>query len=150
MPLKKTWNEKLAATNSKNDLGVSKQTPKGLMYISKPREVVSIIKKVPKGKLITTSQIRKKLTKKHKVDFTCPLTTGIWISLLANASEENLHEKKKVIAPYWIVLKPKGLIYEKYLGQKSLQNKYLKAEGFKITKSSKNLQVKDFEKYLVS
>jgi len=137
-------------TNKKGN--IRKQTDKGMMYISTPKEIAGIIKRVPKGKLITTVQIVHKLNKKHKVDFTCPLTTGIFISVVANAAEEERAMGKNNIAPYWRVIKPKGYLYDKYMGQKSNQKKYLKEEGFKVVPSGtkKGPVVKDFEKYLVS
>ena len=55
----KTWQEKFEEANRKG--GILKETPKGLMYISTPKEIAEIIKKVPKKKLITTAQIIEKL-----------------------------------------------------------------------------------------
>jgi len=130
---------------------IRKQTDRGMMYISTPEEIQKIIKRVPKGKLITTKQIIDKLNKKYKVDFTCPLTTGIFVSIVANAAEEESTMGMKNITPYWRVIKPKGYLYDKFLGQKSSQKKYLKAEGFKIIPSGtkKGPVIKDFEKYLM-
>lgn len=146
---KKSWVEKLDETENQEEIGCAKETPKGVMYIARPSEVVKIINEVPRGKLITTTRIIEVLTGKNKVDFTCPLTTGIWVSLIANASEERLRSGKKVIAPYWRVLKSRGVLYEKYLGELSEQDKYLKKEGFKIVKKGKNKVVDSFDKFLV-
>lgn len=149
---KKSWKEKAEEANSKGS--IRKQTDKGMMCISTPKEIEGIIKRVPKGKLITTAQIAEKLRKKYKVDFTCPLTTGIFVSIVANVAEEEitLGKGRKEVTPYWRVVKPpKGYLYEKYLGSKFPQKKYLEAEGFKVVPSStkKGPIVKDFEKYLV-
>ena len=134
--------------------GIKKQTDKGMMYISTPSEIMKMIKKVPKGKLTTSKELVHKLNMKHKVDFTCPLTTGIFISIVANLAEEELGEgmKQSEVAPYWSVVKaPKGYLYDKYLGMKSKQREYLEKEGFKIIPSGtkKGPVVKDFEKFLV-
>lgn len=51
------------------------------MLIAPPLEYNEIMAKIPKGKLITTGQIREFLAKKHGAEFTCPLTAGIFISL---------------------------------------------------------------------
>lgn len=143
---KKSWMEKF------NDVPESqpKMTNKGMMYISTPKEIAQLVKKVPKGKLITTKIIVDKLTKKYKVDFTCPMTTGIFVSVLANASEEQAASGKGQIAPYWRVVRPKGELYDKYLTHQSRQEAHLKEEGFKFDKSYKKPRVKNWEEKLVN
>ena len=104
------------------------------VLVPTPLLVDGLIRKVPKGKLITTKVMIDKFNKKHKVDFTCPLTTGIFVSILANVAEEQLEmgKSQKDVVPYWRVVKPpKGYLYDKYLGMKSKQRGYLKKEGFK-------------------
>ena len=83
MKTKKSWAEKLA--NSKDlprveyfDKKKGKNWPAGAYVIPAPIEVDAIMKKVPKGKLITINEIRQILAKKHKADFGCPITTGIF------------------------------------------------------------------------
>lgn len=143
----KSWQEKLHHSKGR----IRKETDKGLMYISHPEEIKQVIIKIPKGKLITTKQIVDKLAKKYKVDFTCALTTGIFVGIVANAAEEQKEKGKKETIPYWRVIKPKGYLYDKYLGQKSQQRKYLKKEGYKIVPSGtkKGPVIKDYEKHLV-
>lgn len=146
----RSWIEKFNEANKKGS--VRKQTDKGLMYISTPKEIESIINKIPKGKLITTKYIIDKLNKKYKVDFTCPLTTGIFVSIVANKAEEEKSQGKKNTTPYWRVVKPpKGYLYDKYLGQESRQKELLQSEGFKIVPSGtkKGPIVKDLEKHLI-
>lgn len=141
---RKTAKEKYENSNKKG--GFKKQTDKGLMYISTPKEIGDVIKTVGKGKLITSKQIADKLRDIHKVDFTCQLTTGIFISVLANYTEEEGKEK----IPYWRVVKDKGILYDKYLGVLSKQKSYLEGEGYKIIQKGKaKFAVENFEKYLV-
>lgn len=59
------------------------------------------MKKIPKGHLITTSQIRSYLVKKNNADFTAPMTAGIFINIVAWAS----YQRKENITPYWRILK---------------------------------------------
>jgi hypothetical protein len=59
-----------------------------------PSEVVEIMKKVPKGKLITIVEICREIAKKHKVKACCSLTTGIFIMIAANAAEEAAKQSK--------------------------------------------------------
>jgi hypothetical protein len=115
-------------------------------------EISQIIQKVPKEKLVTTKQIVKELNKKHQVDFTCQLTTGIFIGITANKTEEDRKNGKKNLIPYWRVIKPDGQTYDKYLGQPSKQIQLLKEEGYSIIDSgykTKTPIVKDFKEYLI-
>jgi ribosomal protein S26 len=159
MPKKKTWLEKLA-----NDKGLpkivrceekGKFTPRwGLkigdtLVIPAPREVDEVMKKVKRGKLITINEIRKTLAKKHKTTSACPITSGIFAWIAANAAEEERKQGKKDITPYWRTLKAKGELNPKYPGGIEEQKKHLEAEGHKIIQKGKKYFVKDYEKFLM-
>lgn len=97
MKKKTSWQEKLA--NSKNlprveyfDAKKGKNWPAGTYVIPAPAEVDAIMAKVPKGKLITINEIRQILAKKHNTDFGCPITTGIFSWIAANAADETEQE----------------------------------------------------------
>lgn len=128
---------------------MTKKWGTGTCVIPAPREVDEIMKKVPKGKLVTINQIREKLAKRHKATIGCPITTGIFASIAARAAAEELAEGKKKITPYWRTLKTRGEINEKYPGGVEGQKKLLKKEGHKFEKKGKRSVVIDFEKYLV-
>ncbi len=59
------------------------------MVIPSPIEVSQIMKKIPKGKLITINEIRNILAKKYNTTIACPMTTGIFTWISANAAEED-------------------------------------------------------------
>jgi alkylated DNA nucleotide flippase Atl1 len=153
---RKTWQEKLA--DSKDLPRVVEITGKmstrwgtGTLVIPAPREVDEIMKKVPKGKLITVNQIREIVARKHGATIGCPLTTGIFIGIAARAAEEAIAEGKRDVTPYWRTLKSKGDLNEKYPGGVEAQAAHLREEGHTIEpgKGKKPLKVKDFEKALV-
>ncbi|HEY55104.1 MAG TPA: hypothetical protein G4N91_02335, partial [Dehalococcoidia bacterium] len=106
---------------------------------------------VPKGKLITINHIRARLAKKHGASIGCPITTGIFAWVAANAADEDAAEGKQDITPYWRTLKVGGVLNEKYPGGVEAQAKKLKAEGHAIApdKKGKPKKVRDFEKALV-
>lgn len=152
---KKSWREKL---HDSHDLPkVVKITGKmvnkwgeGTLAIPSPKEVDEIIKKVPKGKLITINQIREKVAKKHGATTGCPITSGIFAWISAYAADEDEQEGKKNITPYWRALKGEGELNPKYPGGVPAQTKRLKEEGHIIEKKGKNkVIVKDYEKFLV-
>ena len=150
----KSWREKLA-----DDKGLPKVAPicgnmtkrwgTGTMVIPAPREVDEIMRRVPAGRLITINEIRSALAKKHKADFGCPITTGIFAWIAAHAAEEAVAEGRERITPYWRTLKTGGQLNEKYPGGIPQPKKRLVAEGHKIVKKGKRYLVADFEKVLV-
>jgi hypothetical protein len=120
------------------------------VLVPTPLLVDDLIRKVPKGKLVTVSQIRERLAKDFNADSTCPLTTGIHIRIAAEVAEEDLKMRKKEITPYWRVLKADGSLNPKFPGGVEAQAAHLKEEGHSIllSKGKKPPRVKDFEKYL--
>ncbi len=152
---RKSWQEKLA--DSKDLPRVVEITDKmstrwgtGTVVIPAPKEVDGIMKKVPKGKLITVNQIREIVARKHGASIGCPLTTGIFIGIAARAAEEAAAEGTKDITPYWRTLKSKGELNEKFPGGVEAQATYLREEGHIIepARGKKPPKVKDFEKAL--
>ena len=123
----------------------------GTVCIPAPREVDEIMRKVPEGKLVTINQIREIVAKKHGATIGCPITTGIFAWIAANAAEEAAAEGEKNITPYWRTLKSGGELNMKYPGGVEAQAARLKAEGHNIEpgKSKKPPKVKDFEKALM-
>lgn len=118
------------------------------MVIAPPIDYDMLMKKVPKGKLITTDILRKAMAKKYKTDITCPLTCGIFVNICAWAS----YQREDDITPYWRTLKSNGELNIKYPESFELQKKKLVEEGHTIiTKGTKNKRyfVKDYEKYLI-
>lgn len=151
---KKSWVEKLA--DSKDLPKVEKITEKmskrwgsGTVVIPAPMEVDAMMRKVPRGKLITLNEIRVALAEKHKATIGCPITTGIFAWIAANAAEEKRRMGEKAITPYWRTLKVGGVINEKYPGGVEGQKKILEEEGHKIILKGKKYIVVDYEKSLM-
>jgi alkylated DNA nucleotide flippase Atl1 len=158
---KKSWQEKLAdKKNLPKILKLQKSFPcynavhkMGAeagddVVLVNPGEVVSLMRQVPKGKLITLAEICKTIAKKHHVKGCCSLTTGIFIMTAANAAEEAANQGKSLDIPYWRTLEADGFLNEKYPGGTLAQKKLLEQEGFTILKKGKKFVVNDFEKYL--
>jgi len=154
LPRKKSWSEKLK--DSKDLPKVEKITDKmskrwgtGTVVIPAPMEVDEIMKKVPKGKLTTINDIRIALAKKHNATIGCPLTTGIFAWIAANAAEEEKEKGRKNVTPYWRTLKTSGVINPKYPGGVEAQRKLLESEDHKVLQKGKKYVVVDYEKSLV-
>ena len=113
MPSKKSWKEKLADNRGLPKVGKieGKMTSRwgaGTMVIPSPTEVDEIMRKVPKGKLITINEIRALLASKHNVTIGCPISTGIFAWIAANAAAEAARAGGGRITPYWRTLRSGG------------------------------------------
>ena len=128
---------------------LNKSWGKGKFVMPSPLEVNTLMKKVPKGKLTTINEIRKKLAKKYKTTTACPIVTGVFSCIVAGAAKEDIQDGKKNITPYWRTLKSDGKINLKYPGGIPFQKKKLINEKHKITKRGKNHFVENFENKLV-
>ncbi len=106
------------------------------------------MRRVPEGKLITINEIRAALAKKHGATIGCPMTTGIFAWIAANAAEEQRQKGEKDITPYWRTLKSGGVINPKYPGGVEAQKKLLEKEGHEVVQKGKKYVVVDFEKSL--
>ncbi len=153
-----SWREKLEnppkdlpkVVDASKNPKMAKRFGTGKMLIATPLLVDGLIRKVKRGKLVTTRIIRKKLARDFKADFTCPLTTGIFINIAARAAHEYRAAGRKDITPYWRVVKDDGGLNEKFPGGEADHAAKLRAEGHSLEKipRGKKLRVKDFEKSL--
>ena len=78
--------------------------------------VDDVMRKVPKGKLVTINQIRELLAARHHAYTACPITTGIFAGVAARAADEDEQAGKKRITPYWRTLKEGGEVNPEYPG----------------------------------
>ncbi len=153
MSKRKSWSEKLQ--DSKNLPRVERITDKmskrwgtGTVLIPAPVEVDEMMRKVPEGKLITINEIRSALARKHKASIGCPMTTGIFAWVAANAAEELSQKGEENITPYWRTLKTGGVINPKYPGGAARQKEILEREGHKVIQKGKKHVVVDYIKSL--
>ena len=150
---KKTWCQKLNENKGLPKVEtitekMSKRWGKGTVVIPAPVEVDMIMRTIPKGKVTTINEIRAALAKKHHATIGCPITTGIFVWIAANAAEEQKQNGNKDITPYWRTLKTGGFLNEKYPGGASVQKELLEQEGHKIGQKGKKYIVLNYEKSL--
>jgi alkylated DNA nucleotide flippase Atl1 len=150
MKSKKSWREKLADDKDLPKIGeaggkYSQHWGVGRFVIPAPREVDALMKQVPKGRVVTINELRAALARKHKTDFACPLTTGIFSWIAAHAAAEAEAAGKKRVTPFWRTLKTGGEINPKYPGGVEQITKRLRAEGHQIVAKGKRMLVADYE-----
>jgi hypothetical protein len=124
---------------------------KGRMVIPRPLDVDALIRRVPEGKLVTVLQLREELARRSQVHVACPLCTGIFLRIAAEAAEEERRAGKKAVTPYWRVLSSDGRLQPKFPGGLNAQGRMLSREGHNVQKSvgKKPPLVANFEESLV-
>jgi hypothetical protein len=124
----------------------------GKMLIATPLLIDRLIREIPRGNLTTINLIREKLAKDFHADYTCPITTGIFTWIVANAAEENRKHHDHNLSPYWRVIKEGGRLNAKYPGGEKHHAALLRAEGHHVVKSKNgnHFLVTDFKDHLIN
>ncbi|MFM7638188.1 MAG: hypothetical protein ACKO67_00525 [Bacteroidota bacterium] len=117
--MRKSWLEKL---NEKKEPKIKRididfaDIPAGSnMFIATPKLVDEYIQQIGIGKRIDIKTLRKDLAIEHNADYTCPVTTGIFLRIVAEANYEKLQSGKRIeeITPFWRVIEPKSALAKK-------------------------------------
>jgi hypothetical protein len=148
---KKSWREKLADSKDLPKTGtatgaLSRRWGTGTFVVPAPLEVDGLMKQVPKGRVVTINDLRAALAKRHQVNFTCPITTGIFSWIAANAAAEAEAAGARRITAYWRTLKNGGVVNAKYPGGAEAVAGRLQAEGHKILHKGKRCWSKTLRK----
>lgn len=151
---KRSWREKLADSKdfpkiAKIDATKSKRWGTGTFVIPAPLEVDAAMRKIRRRKLTTIDAIRRALAKRHGTTIACPLTTGIFAWIAANAAAEDEAAGRQRITPYWRTLKANGELNPKYPGGIKNLRARLAAEGHRVVKKGQRYFIADFEAAVV-
>lgn len=119
----------------------------GTMLIAHPLDVDALIRRVRKGRVITQARLRERLARDFRADHTCPLTTGIFVRIVAEAAEEGRRAGRTSVTPYWRVVRDDGSLNERFPGGVQAQARRLRAEGLSVAAGKKPC-VRDFERRL--
>jgi hypothetical protein len=111
---------------------MQKRLGKGSLLIPSPRDVDAAIRAIRKGAVMPVSKIRAGLAARYSADTACPLVTGIFVRIAAEAAEEAAREGKARITPYWRVVKDDGSLNPKFPGGVARQAERLRLEGIRI------------------
>ena len=154
MKPKKSWREKLADDKDlpkvvKLDATAAARWGGRTLAIPAPREVDALMRRVPRGSVTTINDLRASVARSHRAAVGCPITTGIFSWIAANAAAESAAAGEKNITPYWRTLKLKGELNPKYPGGIPALTARLEAEGHCVFQKGKRFFVRDFEQALV-
>ncbi len=78
------------------------------MFVATPKIVDDYVNLLPVGQFISMPELRADLAIEHDCDATCPLTTAIFLRLVAEAALEQLDAGAEIedITPFWRVVAP--------------------------------------------
>ena len=119
MAMKKTWLDKLNETKEPKikriDIDFADIPAGSNMLIATPKIIDKYIQEIGVGKRVDTKTLRKDLALAHNADYTCPVTAGIFLRIVAEANYEKLQQGKHVkeITPFWRVIEPKSVLAKK-------------------------------------
>ncbi|MBM3493077.1 MAG: hypothetical protein FJX72_01960 [Armatimonadetes bacterium] len=138
MAKRKSWQEKLDQARAKAPAPCVMQCDKtGQMFvIPGVPELEEMVRAVPAGAMLSIDAITDRLRERHAVAFACPMTTGIFLWLLAHAAHEKEALGDGADYPWWRVVKKGGALNPKYPGL-DLQRTRLMAEGHRIVDRGK-------------
>jgi hypothetical protein len=119
MTSKKTWAEKLNEDKQPKvkriDFDFADIPANSNMFIATPKIIDTYIKQIDKGKKVTPQTIRKDLAIENKADYTCPVSTGIFLRIVAEAAYEKFAATKSIrgVTPFWRVVEPNSALAKK-------------------------------------
>jgi hypothetical protein len=109
---KKTWKEKMATKPphhvvlEKDFAGVKSGSR---LHISSPQEIADELRKIPTGQTVSLQQFRKSIARTQTCDATCPVSTSLFLRIVAEYSWEEHIERKVALTdvpPFWRVIEP--------------------------------------------
>jgi hypothetical protein len=116
---RKSWQEKFESINQFEVKLTDKKfadIPEGAkMLIATPKIIEDYIFQIPEGTETDLKTLRKDLALQYGAEYTCPVTTGIFLRIVSEKAFESYQNGKELnkIAPFWRTIKPKDKILTK-------------------------------------
>ncbi len=116
---KQTWIDKLEKEHSPKVKHIEKRfvdiPDNSDMLVATPKIFEDYLKKIQPGSEVSIKKVRQDLAKKFKADHTCPVTTGLFLRIVAEANYEKFIQGAPIsdLAPFWRVINPDTSIAKK-------------------------------------
>jgi hypothetical protein len=132
----KTWTEKM---NDSSKAAVVKKTDKpfadipagGKMLIATPKIIDAYIRQIPKGKSVSLLTMRQDLALEFNAEYTCPVTTGIFLRIVSESAHEQWKAGKTIgrVTPFWRVVDSASALNKKLSFGETFVKTHRKKEG---------------------
>ena len=85
------------------------------MLISSPGEIAQYIARIPQGETRTIDRLRNELARKAGANAMCPVTTAIYLKIVAEVALQDLAEGRMLaeVVPFWRVVLPDSKVAKK-------------------------------------
>lgn len=85
------------------------------MLISSPGEIANYLARIPRGETRTLDRLRNELARKAGAQSMCPVTTAIYLRIVAEVALRDLEEGKTLdqVVPFWRVVLPGSKLAQK-------------------------------------
>lgn len=110
---KKSWTDKMKTTAEykieRTDKSFADIPEGSKMLIATPKIVEDYLKHIPEGTHTSLQQMRKDLAAEYGAEYTCPVTSGIFLRIVAEHAYEEYQAGKPLnkIAPFWRMIDKK-------------------------------------------
>ncbi len=115
----KSWKEKVAAKKSPKRVRLDTDfagVPAGsMLFVGTPQIVDEYVKRIPRGETRTIQRLRRELARRNECDAMCPVSTAIFLRMVAEAAWEDLSagEGLDAVTPFWRVVEPGSTLAKK-------------------------------------
>lgn len=119
MAKKKTWLDKLNEPKEPKikqiDIDFADIPAGSTMFIATPQLINQYLNQTEPGRQIDIKTMRKDLAIEHNASHTCPVSTGIFLRIVAEANFEKLQqgESQDAITPFWRAIQPNSALAKK-------------------------------------
>jgi hypothetical protein len=110
---RKSWAEKMNVSSQakieKTDKSFADIPQGSTLLIATPTIVDNYLRQIPKGTHTSLQQMRKDLAAEYDAQYTCPITSGIFLRICAEKAYEEFQNGKllKNITPFWRMIDKK-------------------------------------------
>jgi hypothetical protein len=79
-----------------------------MLYVSTPREIDRIVRGCPPGTTLAVTALREQLAEVNDADATCPVTTSIFLRIVAEVALVELADGAAIedVTPFWRAIDP--------------------------------------------
>lgn len=105
------------------------------MLISSPGEIASFVSSIPQGKTATIARLRSDLARRAKADAMCPVTTSIFLKVVAEVGLAEMASGKSMadVAPFWCIIEPGSKLAAKLsCGSDGIEH-LLRLDGYEVS-----------------
>ena len=132
----KTWTDKVNDTTKtpvvkKLEKDFADMPAGAKMLIATPKIIDDYVRHIPKGKSGSLATMRKDLAVEYGADYTCPVTSGIFLRIVAEAAHEQIEKGTPLskVTPFWRVVDEKSSLNKKLSFGENFVKQQRKKEG---------------------